>query len=62
MKNIKIKKETKVTDGTSFYSVYVDGIYICGSSSEKTANYMFDQLLKSDGKELIKETIREENI
>jgi hypothetical protein len=60
--NIKIKKETKITDGTSFYCVYVDGIYICGSSSEKTANYMFDQLIKSDGKELSIETIREENI
>jgi len=60
--NIKINKETKITDGSSFYYIYVDDIYITGSSSEKTANYMFDQLIKSDGKELIIETIREENI
>lgn len=60
--NIKINKETKITDGSSFYYIYVDDIYITGSSSEKTANYMFDQLIKSDGKELVIETIREENI
>jgi len=60
--NFKIIKETKVSDGASFYCVYVDDIYICGSSSEKTANYMFDSLVKSDGKERSEETIREENI
>jgi len=60
--NFKIKKESKITDGTSFYCVYVDNIYICGSSSEKTANYMFDALIKSNGKEVSEETVREENI
>lgn len=60
--NIKIKKETKITDGSSFYCVYVDGVYITGSSSEKTANYMFDQLIKTNGKQISEEIIREENI
>ena len=60
--NIKIQKETKITDGTSFYYIYVDGKYVSGSSSMVTANYMFDALVKANGKEITTETIREENI
>lgn len=60
--NIKIQKETKVYDGSSFYYIYVDGKYITGSSSEQTANYMFDALIKSHGEQITLETVREENI
>jgi hypothetical protein len=60
--NIKIQKETKVYDGSSFYYIYVDNKYITGSSSEQTANNMFDTLIKSHGEEIILETYREENI